>query len=37
MPAFERGIKGMVRGIEYMLVSLDYIGGSPKLIYDGSE
>ena len=34
MPAFERGIKGNVRGVEYSLVSLDYIGAKPKLIYD---
>ena len=34
MPAFERGIKGSVRGVEYSLVSLDYLGADPKLIYD---
>ena len=34
MPAFERGIKGTVRGVEYSLVSLDYIGAKPKLIFD---
>ncbi len=37
MPAFERGIKGSVRGVEYMLVSLDYLGSKPKLIYNGTE
>lgn len=37
MPAFERGIKGMVRGTEYMLVSLDYLAARPKLIYDGND
>lgn len=35
MPAFSRGIKGDVRGVEYSLVSLDYLGAKPKLIYDG--
>lgn len=33
-PAFGRGIKGECRGIEYQLVSLDYLGAKPKLIYD---
>lgn len=37
MPAFERGIKGVVRGIEYMLVSLDYLASRPKIIYDSEE
>lgn len=37
MPAFERGIKGNVRGVEYSLVSLDYIGAKPKLIYDSES
>ena len=37
MPAFERGIKGEVRGVEYSLVSLDYIGADPKLIYDSTQ
>ena len=32
MPAFSTGIKGRVRGVEYMLVSLDYLGAVPKLI-----
>ena len=34
MPAFNTGIKGNHRGIEYILASYDYIGGVPKLIYD---
>ena len=34
--AFGRGIKGQVRGVEYQLVSLDYLGAVPKLIYDGA-
>ena len=33
MPAFMTGIKGTVRGVEYMLASLDYLGSVPKLIY----
>ncbi|MBR2674227.1 MAG: metallophosphoesterase [Mogibacterium sp.] len=37
MPAFEHGIKGNVRGVEYMLVSLDYLGSRPKLIHDSEE
>ena len=37
MPAFERGIKGIVRGVEYMLVSLDYLGSRPKMIYDSEK
>ena len=32
--AFGKGIKGDVRGIRYQLVSLDYLGAKPKLIYD---
>ena len=35
--AFGRGIKGMLRGVEYRLVSLDYLGAKPKLIYDSEE
>lgn len=35
MPAFQTGIRGNLRGIEYMLVSLDYLGAMPKLIYEG--
>lgn len=31
--AFSLGIKGNVRGVEYSLVSLDYLGTKPKLIY----
>ena len=34
MPAFNTGIKGNHRGIEYILTSLDYLGATPKLIYD---
>ena len=39
MPAFDKGIKGIVRGVEYTLCSLDYIGAKPKLIYsnEGDE
>lgn len=37
MPAFERGIKGNVRGVEYSLVSLDYLGSRPKLIFDSEN
>ena len=33
--AYGKGIKGIVRGVEYRLVSLDYLGAVPKLIYDG--
>lgn len=32
---FSKGIKGNYRGVEYSLVSLDYLGAIPKLIYDG--
>ena len=32
--AFGRGIRGEVRGVQYQLVSLDYLGAKPKLIYD---
>ncbi len=35
--AYGRGIKGVVRGVEYRLVSLDYLGAVPKLIYDGDD
>ena len=34
MPAYETGIRGKVRGVEYILVSLDYLGAVPKLIYE---
>lgn len=34
--SFGRGIRGNVRGVEYQLVSLDYLGARPKLIYDGN-
>lgn len=33
-PAFGRGVKGRLRGVEYQLVALDYLGARPKLIYD---
>ena len=32
--AFGRGIKGECRGVQYQLVSLDYLGARPRLIYD---
>lgn len=32
--AFGRGIKGDLRGVNYQLVSLDYLGAQPKLIYE---
>lgn len=31
--AFKNGIKGVFNGIEYRLVSLDYVEGEPQLIY----
>lgn len=37
MPAFNTGIKGSCRGIEYYLTSFDYLGGVPKLIYDSER
>lgn len=37
MPAYNTGIKGTVRGIEYKLVSFDYLDGVPKLICDSEE
>lgn len=37
MPAFSTGIKGKVRGVEYTLASLDYVGGVPKLIWESTE
>lgn len=37
MPAFSTGIKGIHRGVDYMLVSFDYLGGIPKLIYDSAQ
>lgn len=33
-PAFLRGVKGELRGIQYQLVALDYLGARPKLIWD---
>lgn len=35
--AFGRGIKGELRGVEYQLVALDYLGAQPKLIYDSDS
>ena len=32
--AFGRGIKGDLRGVNYQLVALDYLGARPRLIYD---
>ena len=32
--AFGKGIRGELRGINYQLVSLDYLGAVPKLIYE---
>ncbi len=37
MPAYSTGIRGSVRGIEYILTSLDYLGAVPKLIYDSES
>lgn len=37
MPAFETGIRGVFRGVEYMLVSLDFIDAGPKLIYESED
>ena len=35
--AFGRGIKGELRGVNYQLVALDYLGAQPKLIYNSEE
>lgn len=35
--AFGRGYRGTLRDVEYQLVSLDYLGAQPKLIYDSDE
>ncbi len=37
MVAYTRGPKGLFRGVEYKLVSMDYLGAKPKLIYDSEE
>ena len=37
MPAFNTGIKGSHRDVEYILASFDYLGGKPKLIYESAE
>lgn len=34
MPSYSKGVKGDVRGVNYRLVSLDYLGAVPKLIAD---
>ena len=31
--AFKNGIRGTLNGVEYKLVSLDYLDGRPKLIF----
>ena len=36
-PAHAKGIKGTVRGVEYILAALDYLGSVPRLIYDSGE
>lgn len=36
MVAFGAGIKGLHRGVQYKLVSLDYLGCIPKAIYDSN-
>ena len=37
MPAYNTGIRGNFKGIEYILASYDFIGGAPKVIYDSGE
>ena len=37
MQAYGTGIKGNLRGVEYILASYDYIGGAPKVIYDSGN
>ena len=37
MVAWNNGIKGEHGGIDYKLVSLDYLGAKPKLIYDSEQ
>ena len=32
--SFRSGFRGTLRGVEYQLVSLDYLGAKPKLIYE---
>ncbi len=32
--AFKHGIRGILNGVEYKLVSLDYLEGKPELIYE---
>lgn len=35
--AYTRGPKGVYRGVEYKLVSMDYLGAKPKLIYESDN
>lgn len=35
--AFKKGLKGRLDGVEYKLVSLDYLEGKPELIYQSEE
>ena len=35
--AFRSGPKGMYRGVNYSLVSMDYLGAKPKLIFDNNK
>lgn len=35
--AFRSGVRGVHNGIDYKLVSLDYLGCIPKLIYDSND
>ena len=37
MPAYNTGIRGNFKGIEYILASYDFIGGAPKVIYDSNN
>ena len=37
MVAWTNGSKGEHGGIDYKLVSLDYLGAKPKLIYDSEQ
>ena len=35
--AFKNGLKGRLDGVEYRLVSLDFLEGKPELIYQSEE
>lgn len=35
--AFKKGIKGVLSGVDYQLVSQDFIKGEPKLLYDNGK